>query len=270
MPPGRPPFNSTGTQPELEPTSPTGAAEGQRERRQVESPRKKRQNVRIACNGCRKKKRACDGQRPTCRNCTRSGFECVYDTQEDGESRSTALQREVQATKSSLQLFNSMWHRLLSVPDSESIELLRELRNAAATPSRPADSSGLVPHEVFLNGVSEGSEQLNHLCLQYGQLVNPTLFGSLSEHTVRQALLPPLCSRLEYQLMISHSTLYPCFARPGDGKIPLKPLLVPDGQTTDPVGTQRLGIWRGYSVLLIAWLILAQGCEQPTSVYPSN
>lgn len=38
----------------------------------------KRQRVSQACEGCRKKKIKCDGNKPTCTNCGNSGAECVY------------------------------------------------------------------------------------------------------------------------------------------------------------------------------------------------
>ncbi|KAJ1920010.1 hypothetical protein IWQ60_007093 [Tieghemiomyces parasiticus] len=42
----------------------------------AEAPKRKRLNM--ACDGCRRKKVRCDGERPRCRNCVRHGLDCVY------------------------------------------------------------------------------------------------------------------------------------------------------------------------------------------------
>ncbi|RKP36414.1 hypothetical protein BJ085DRAFT_20566, partial [Dimargaris cristalligena] len=42
------------------------------------APKRKRLNQ--ACDGCRRKKVRCDGERPNCRNCRRQQMPCVYNS----------------------------------------------------------------------------------------------------------------------------------------------------------------------------------------------
>ncbi|KAL2684516.1 hypothetical protein Neosp_005594 [[Neocosmospora] mangrovei] len=81
----------------------------------------KRQRIgtQLACNGCRKRKTRCDGQRPRCEACQRrdENDPCTY---EDSHNQS----QPTRETEQILELFEVM----KSVPETQAIEILRLLR----------------------------------------------------------------------------------------------------------------------------------------------
>lgn len=56
-------------------------------------------------------------------------------------------------------------------------------------------------------------------------VISPLKVAALSEHQAQQALLPPTSSRLEYQLMVSFTAIFPCFANPRGGVLAVEPIL---------------------------------------------
>ncbi|EWY81911.1 hypothetical protein FOYG_16117 [Fusarium oxysporum NRRL 32931] len=92
----------------------------------------KRRPVLTACGVCRKRKTRCDGERPVCLTCVRSGrsAECIYET-EPAETRNQALKRKHNAADEE----NSNYHKLINFLRSSSAEdandILDRLRGGA-------------------------------------------------------------------------------------------------------------------------------------------
>ncbi|EXK23208.1 hypothetical protein FOMG_20012 [Fusarium oxysporum f. sp. melonis 26406] len=84
-----------------------------------EPQKRQRIGTRIACNGCRKRKIRCDGQRPRCEACQQRGEKdsCTY-------ADSWNQSQPTRETEQILELFNIM----KSAPESQAIAILRILR----------------------------------------------------------------------------------------------------------------------------------------------
>ncbi|KAK1760210.1 hypothetical protein QBC47DRAFT_366663 [Echria macrotheca] len=76
--------------------------------------------VPAACLPCRAHKSRCNAVRPACAACGKRGSTCSYETQ-PGESRTTAMKREIATLRSLVQL-------LKTLPDSLAQEALRKVR----------------------------------------------------------------------------------------------------------------------------------------------
>lgn len=202
---------------------------------------KSRQGVVTACNACRARKVACDGQRPACGKCAGRGRACEYDTREDGESKKAALRRELSTLRDIHNKSETLWTHLLSVSEEESIALLKHLRDTSAAPTYASgtwNTSSTLLGQTATTTLISPADSLQF----YGAILHPAQLASLSEHSVHRSLLPPTCSRLEYQLMVSHSAIYPCFADFSGGKVFLEPLLNSTSENAAVHATQRKGL----------------------------
>ncbi|KAF7191545.1 Notoamide biosynthesis transcriptional activator notL' [Pseudocercospora fuligena] len=63
------------------------------------STKRRNKLVLVACNNCRARKTACDGQRPQCTKCSTRNVVCHYDTEDAEETRFAALRRENEALR---------------------------------------------------------------------------------------------------------------------------------------------------------------------------
>nr|POE94326.1 nitrogen assimilation transcription factor nit-4 [Quercus suber]POE94328.1 nitrogen assimilation transcription factor nit-4 [Quercus suber] len=99
--------------------------------------------VRVACNACRSRKIGCDASRPTCSACHGSGRRCVYDTQNDEETRAMALRRENAHLQFEVRELNGILRSLAKMPDQEVLNYIRRYPTApvARNASRVASSS---------------------------------------------------------------------------------------------------------------------------------
>ncbi|KAJ4985529.1 hypothetical protein SVAN01_09000 [Stagonosporopsis vannaccii] len=77
-----------------------------------------------ACEPCRAKRTACNGERPTCTPCKTRRKPCHYATQNDSETRLQALQREHKA-------LTELIEHLRTVPAVTAQAILYELRNSS-------------------------------------------------------------------------------------------------------------------------------------------
>ena len=141
----------------------------------MSATKKRRINVAVACNPCRAKKAACDGRRPRCRRCGSANDECNYDTRDTDETRTEGLKRENEILRHRRAELDDLFSRLKSLPDNDSIELLRHLR---------AGWSPLV-------------------------IKNPFDIQQISEHDIARSALSATNTRLEHELAVSHSSSYP-------------------------------------------------------------
>lgn len=179
--------------------SPTTSESGQASRSQSSAPfRRKRVQVKIACDLCRSKKsavsglypggghaiyiwstntgmlRKCDGQRPLCSACLRRGSACTFGGRPaDTPDSSTSLTPNESERNSEAADFLGL---LASVPPEEALDMLIELRSHSDVPTA-------LKHAKFSRDLQE-----------YDQ---PSFFP------------PPDQESTEFELMTRHPILYP-------------------------------------------------------------
>ncbi|KAH7310441.1 hypothetical protein B0I35DRAFT_73701 [Stachybotrys elegans] len=140
---------------------------------------RKREKVKLACNVCRTKKSACDGQRPTCGSCLKRGSICTFaDAAKLSPAPSPAMSQT--SEKSSAELLSI----LQTAPDDDARELLARLRAGE-------------PVFSILASWREGNEG--------ARPVKPTAAEDMSNILV----LAPDQASLEYELMIRYPVSYP-------------------------------------------------------------
>nr|POE85489.1 hypothetical protein CFP56_43805 [Quercus suber] len=126
-----------------------------------ERSRKKshRSIVRVACNACRTRKigvssmmskeawlyhserspanlsQQCDASRPICATCRNSARKCVYDTQNDEETRAMALRRENAHLQLEIRELRGVLQSLTRMPDDEVLNYVRQYPTTAAVQS---------------------------------------------------------------------------------------------------------------------------------------
>jgi hypothetical protein len=125
----------------------------------------------FACSVCRRKKVRCDGTRPVCRNCLKSGLECTYKP-ESGDLR---LQQQVQRANRRVHELEEQVKRFtssggeLTASISESgvspISHILESNSTETVPARDAQSDEEnVREDAFAElGVDENGEVSNAL-----------------------------------------------------------------------------------------------------------
>ncbi|KAK2035184.1 hypothetical protein LX32DRAFT_659489 [Colletotrichum zoysiae] len=164
-----------------------GSSKGRKRRRPYTSK---------ACNFCREKKNACDGQ-PQCSQCLRRGLKCEYRVITDTVLK--AIPPGSQLVDKDEALNNSdaadLLHVLKHVPDDEALEALRLLR------------AGNEPAEI-------------------GSALRRYDIG-LSQVAMNMAILPPPQTSLEFELMMRHHVAYPSWAPVQPTKLDLEFLLRP-------------------------------------------
>ncbi|KAF4124876.1 hypothetical protein GMORB2_3715 [Geosmithia morbida] len=105
----------------------------------------KRSAVLVACQGCRRKRIKCGGQRPSCNQCVTRGEGCEY-VAEAGETVTLALRRRVTELESENNQYKELFQLLRDKPEEEAYEILRRIR---AAPS-PRDAWGLIKQAELL------------------------------------------------------------------------------------------------------------------------
>ncbi|KAB5585145.1 hypothetical protein GE09DRAFT_17115 [Coniochaeta sp. 2T2.1] len=143
------------------------------------SPLRKRSAAKIACDGCRKKRTACDNVRPKCGQCARRGLRCHYVSVDRNETPAMVMKREMDSLKQDYKNLVEAFDILRDLPEDKSIIALRKSRLIAA--GDPA---------TLLASITESAG--NYQALPRLVLVRP----------------PPQDSR-EFELMLRHSVAYP-------------------------------------------------------------
>ncbi|KAB5528009.1 hypothetical protein GE09DRAFT_975620 [Coniochaeta sp. 2T2.1] len=143
------------------------------------SPLRKRSAARIACDGCRKKRTACDIVRPHCGQCVRRGLKCHYVSVDRDETPAMVMKREMDTLKQDYKNLVEAFDILRDLPEDKSITVLRKSRLIAA--GDPA---------TLLASITESAG--NYDALPRLVLVRP----------------PPQDGR-EFELMLRHSVAYP-------------------------------------------------------------
>ncbi|KAF4122284.1 hypothetical protein GMORB2_7276 [Geosmithia morbida] len=132
-------------------------------------PRRKRVQVKLACDACRAKKTACDGQRPVCAPCSRRQLPCIFSGRpSDSPDEHSQSQSEV------VELLNL----LRSSPGEDALKMLDDIKTSGGD------------FKVALAHIKE--KRL--LALDYQQIHSPAL---------------PDQDSIEFELMARHPILYP-------------------------------------------------------------
>ncbi|EXJ68129.1 uncharacterized protein A1O5_08744 [Cladophialophora psammophila CBS 110553] len=140
--------------------------------------KRKRPNTKVACNHCRLRRWACDGERPQCSSCRNAGVACVYSSIDKSETHIGILKRENDALRQRSDQLEEFLDLLKNSPMDLAQMSLLKLRHAD-----PASVVGL---------------------LRAGDPRNP-----LSEQKTARAYLPPIQSDLEFERMVRHPVAYP-------------------------------------------------------------
>ncbi|EXA28888.1 hypothetical protein FOVG_19546 [Fusarium oxysporum f. sp. pisi HDV247] len=141
----------------------------------VSKPLKRRRvAVKVACNRCRQRKTQCDGQRPTCSSCMRTGVDCQYD-----QTGANALAEKNEELQQELKTLTALVDRLRNSSEEDAFSLIRQLKT---TPD-----------------VSEILASVRE----------PPPIKQPSSHQCALAILPPTQSFVEYELTILHDFSYP-------------------------------------------------------------
>ena len=89
----------------------------------------KRKAVSIACDGCRKRKERCDGQRPICASCSRRQATCTYSRSLHEPSHSVVtFKKQYEALKTENNQLRELYVLLGKLPDREAHNLLAHIR----------------------------------------------------------------------------------------------------------------------------------------------
>ncbi|KIW04772.1 uncharacterized protein PV09_03962 [Verruconis gallopava] len=162
-------------------------------------PRRRRSYVRAACNSCRTRKVACDGERPVCNNCNKKGLHCAYVTLDPDETQTSALKRKVQELQDDLNDQAELINHLTNGPEDLVLDLIRQLR----TTGNPS----AVLHEI-----------------QHG-----TFFKRLrpSDHATARAVLPPSHINFALELTTIYPNSYPILEPINTASISINDLFTP-------------------------------------------
>ncbi|KAF5966582.1 conidial development protein fluffy [Fusarium bulbicola] len=167
--------------------------------RQFRVAKRKRQHVRIACNPCRDKKRACQ---------TRS-LACIYRVPPKTVDSTIKIQKQLDTLQHSFNHYVDIVEQLKTLPETDALKLLQRLRS-------PAD--------------------VNRACTSLQGSVHTRM--RLSNHRTAQAILPTTSSRVEFELTALHGIVYPTLV-PIDitalGTSPLEMPALPAAQTETSV-----------------------------------
>ncbi|KAJ0163978.1 hypothetical protein CTA2_2012 [Colletotrichum tanaceti] len=179
------------TQQSLQESNPTDGDDGSLTGRKRRCPYTSK-----ACNFCRDKKKACDGQ-PECSQCLRRGLKCEYRVLTDTILK--AIPTGFQLVDKEESLSNADAADLLEIlkglPEDEALEGLQLLR----TGNDPA----------LICFALRGND------------------AGLSSAVLNRASLPPKQSSLEFELMMRHPVAYPTWPPPRPSKADLEFLLLP-------------------------------------------
>lgn len=95
-----------------------------------ETRKRKRQQILVSCNLCRQRHVKCDGARPVCTPCQSRGVtECIFDTEDDGETRQASVKRENKALKARLSALEQGLQHISEMPKDRALLLLNRVRN---------------------------------------------------------------------------------------------------------------------------------------------
>ncbi|KAF2855091.1 hypothetical protein T440DRAFT_415184 [Plenodomus tracheiphilus IPT5] len=142
-------------------------------------PVSKRKRTTVACDICRERRTGCNGARPMCTACRKRDTRCTYVNQGNLEMRPTILKRENTELREKLVAFKDILVHLESMPEHIAQDTLQRLKG--------------------------GADPTTLLKTVQGQQLN--LLPS-AQDTVR-AMLPPIDSDCEFELLVRHPNAFP-------------------------------------------------------------
>ncbi|KAF5542980.1 conidial development fluffy [Fusarium mexicanum] len=156
--------------------------------RQFRVAKRKRQHVRIACNPCRDKKRACQ---------TRN-LACIYRVPPKTVDSTIKIQKQLDTLQHSFNHYADIVEQLKTLPETDALKLLQRLRS-------PAD----------VNRAFTSLQGSVHTRMR------------LSNHRTAQAILPTTSSRVEFELTALHGIVYPTLVPIDITALGISPLEMP-------------------------------------------
>ncbi|KAK1760212.1 hypothetical protein QBC47DRAFT_289520 [Echria macrotheca] len=81
-----------------------------------------------ACAVCRKRKSRCSGDRPRCTSCARQKTDCLYDTDDAGETAGQAAKRRLTSLQHRVSAYDRVFAALQSRPESDAASILSRIR----------------------------------------------------------------------------------------------------------------------------------------------
>jgi hypothetical protein len=90
-------------------------------------PPQPRDRVASACDQCRTRKIKCNGERPTCLECTKRSTSCHYATQ-SAETQNQALKRKFKLLQAENEAYAELFELIKTSSDSESRELMLRVK----------------------------------------------------------------------------------------------------------------------------------------------
>ncbi|KAM0717551.1 hypothetical protein Q7P37_007403 [Cladosporium fusiforme] len=93
---------------------------------------KKREQIPVACDACRRRKTKCSGRRPVCSECESHRIDCQY-AHEPGEAPFPALKRKFEALQSQSADEHDLLGLLRSSSDHDAIQVLAHLRSESVS-----------------------------------------------------------------------------------------------------------------------------------------
>lgn len=90
-------------------------------------PPQPRDRVASACDQCRTRKIKCNGERPTCLECTKRSTACHYATQ-SAETQNQALKRKFKLLQAENEAYTEFFELMKTGSDSENRELMRSVK----------------------------------------------------------------------------------------------------------------------------------------------
>ncbi|KAF4965674.1 hypothetical protein FSARC_6569 [Fusarium sarcochroum] len=160
--------------------------------------KRKRQHVRIACNPCREKKRACNAAEPQCDQCRIRSLTCAYRIPPKTVDSTIKVQKQLDSLQHNFNHYADIVEQLKTLPEQDALKLLQQLRS-------PANVTG-----VFSS--LQGSMHAK---------VQP------SNHKASRGLLPTTHSGLEFELTALHHIVYPTLVPIDIASLDFSPLRKP-------------------------------------------
>jgi hypothetical protein len=148
--------------------------------------KRKRVQVKVACDSCRIKKSACDGQRPICAACSRRGTSCTFGGRPAEVSDSSSSQTPQSGEADRLADTSELLALLAAASDDVALDILNQVKFQQ-------DFSLSLAQKKRTGAVDAGVAEA-------------------------EAIIPPDQDGLEFELMTRHPILYPAEA-PLDGKL---------------------------------------------------
>jgi len=114
-----------------------------------------RSKVSTACEECKRRRRKCDGQKPSCAPCLKRGIECRYDEMGDRRRARVFTAQEFQAVNEKALRYERMLWALQNSPEEVALQLFQRLRSSRSR--NPSASQSSQPSATDIDSVMAGT-----------------------------------------------------------------------------------------------------------------